>query len=111
MFETIAYAKSFDEIVFSINRTVINPLIQFAFIVAFVVFIWGIMEFIRGANNAEKRKKGQDHMMWGIIGFVIMIGVYGILIILTRTFGINATFNNKEQKLTPPAIKQINIGN
>ncbi len=109
MFETIAYAKSFDEIVFSINRTIINPLIQFAFIIAFVIFLWGVLEYLRNANSPEGRKKGQDHMIWGIIGFVIMIGVYGILTILTRTFGINATFTNKEQKLTPPTIKELNL--
>ncbi len=109
MFEYIAYAKSFDEIVFDINRTILNPLIQFAFIVAFVVFIWGLMEYIRGANNPESRKKGHDHMLWGIIGLVIMVGVYGLLGILTRTFGINATFKNDQQTVTPPPIKQINI--
>ena len=109
MFETIAYAKSFDSIVFDINRTIVNPLIQFAFIVAFVVFIWGVMEFIRNANSPEGRKKGQDHMLWGIIGLVIMVGVYGLLLILTRTFGINATFTNEEQKINPPAIKELNI--
>lgn len=111
MFETIAYAKSFDQIVFDINRTILNPLIQFAFIIAFVVFIWGVFQFIRNANSPEGRKKGQDHMIWGIVGLVIMIGVYGIINIITRTFGINASFTNDEQKITPPAIKQINIGN
>lgn len=109
MFPTIAYAKSFDSIVFDINRTILNPLIQFAFIVAFVVFLWGVMEYIRSANSPDGRKKGHDHMIWGIIGLVIMVGVYGIITILTRTFGIDATLNNKEQKLKPPALKEINI--
>lgn len=109
MFTAIAYAKTFDEVVGNINKTIINPLIQFAFIVAFVVFIWGIMQFIRNADNPEKRKVGQDHMMWGIIGLCIMLGVFGILTILTRTFGINARINNKEQTFTPPTIKELNI--
>ncbi len=110
MFEYIAYAKSFDEIVFDINRTILNPLIQFAFIVAFVIFIWGVAEFIRNANNPEGRKKGQDHMKWGIVGLVIMVGVYGIINILINTFGLgSASINNKEQNFNPPTIKEINI--
>ncbi|MCC7436499.1 hypothetical protein IT402_01325 [Candidatus Nomurabacteria bacterium] len=110
MFNYVAYAKSFDSIVFDINRTILNPLIQFAFIVAFVVFIWGVAEFIRNANNPEARQKGQKHMMWGIIGLVIMVGVYGILNILINTFGLgNPSINNKEQIFTPPPIKEINI--
>jgi hypothetical protein len=109
MFVLIAYAKSFDQVVFDINRTILNPLIQFAFIVAFVVFLWGVMEYIRSANNPEGRKIGQDHMLWGVIGLVIMVGVYGIITILTKTFGINATLTNKEQKLIIPELKKLNI--
>lgn len=108
----IAYAKTFDEIVFDINRTILNPLIQFAFIVAFVIFLWGVIEFLRGANNPEKRKEGQQHMIWGVLGFAIMIGVYGIITILINTFGLGGsgtTINNKEQRFNPPTIKEINI--
>lgn len=110
MLNYIAYAKSFDEVVGSINKTIINPLIQFAFIVAFVVFIWGVMQFIRNANNPEERKKGQDHMVWGIIGIVIMVGVYGIVNILINTFGLSKShkIDNTEQTFTPPDIKKLN---
>ncbi len=109
MFVLIAYAKSFDQVVFDINRTILNPLIQFAFIVAFVVFIWGVSEYIRTANSPEGRQKGKDHMIWGIIGLVIMVGVYGIITILTKTFGINAKLENKEQRLITPELKKLNI--
>jgi uncharacterized membrane protein YidH (DUF202 family) len=113
MFSSVAYAKTFEEVVFSINKTVLNPLIQFAFIVAFVVFIWGVMQFIRNANSPEGRKKGQDHMVWGVIGLVIMLGVYGIINILINTFGLskNHTIDNTQQTYTPPDIKQLNISN
>lgn len=112
MFEYVAYAKSFDQIVFDINRTILNPLIQFAFIVAFVVFIWGVAEFIRKANSPEGRKKGQDHMIWGIIGLVIMVGVYGIINILINTFGLGSgTINNEKQNFIPPKIKEVKIPN
>lgn len=107
----IAYAKTFDELIFDINRTILNPIIQFAFIIAFVFFLWGVMQYIRNANNPEKRKVGQDHMMWGIIGLVIMIGVYGIMNILISTFGLSRshTIDNKQQQFNPPCIKDIVI--
>jgi uncharacterized membrane protein YidH (DUF202 family) len=110
MFETIAYAKSFDEVVGSINKTILNPLIQFSFIIAFVVFAWGVMEYLRNANNPTEREKGQKHMIWGIIGLVIMLGVYGIMNILINTFGLGrATINGKEQSFKPPTLKEIKI--
>ncbi len=111
MFNSVAYAKSFEEVLGNVNRTIVNPLIQFAFIIAFVFFIWGVMQFIRNADNPEGRKKGQDHMIWGVVGLVIMLGVYGIINILINSFGLSKshTINNEQQTFTPPEIKELNI--
>lgn len=99
----IAYAATIDEFLGKLNAKVINPAIEFAFIIALVVFLFGVMEFIRGASSEEKRKQGKQHIMWGIVGFLIMFGVWGIITILVNTFGIQgATFNQKEQKFEPP---------
>jgi uncharacterized membrane protein len=104
----IAYADSVDDLLFKLNDKIINPVIEFAFIIALVVFLWGVMEYIRGANNKDKRKEGSQHMIWGIIGFVIMLGVFGIITILTQTFGIKgATINTKQQTFDPPEIQQL----
>lgn len=103
-----AYADSVDDLLFKLNAKIINPLIEIAFIIALVVFLWGVSEYIRGATNEEKRKKGRDHMLWGIVGFVIMFGVFGIITILTRTFGIKgATINNEQQTFTPPDLQEL----
>ncbi|MBP9701272.1 MAG: hypothetical protein KBD54_02660 [Candidatus Pacebacteria bacterium] len=109
MFQMIAYADSVDDLLFKLNTKIINPAIEFAFIIALVVFLWGVMEYIRGANNQEKRKLGRDHMLWGVIGFLIMFGVFGIISILTRTFGIKgATIDYDQQTFTPPTIQDVN---
>ena len=105
-----AHADSVDVFLGKLNAKVINPAIQFIFIIATVIFLWGVMEFIRGANNQEKRKKGKDHMLWGIIGFVIMFGVFGIMTILVNTFGFGkAEFNQDKQQFTPPKIQELKI--
>ncbi len=104
----IAYADSVDTLLFKLNAKVINPAIEFAFIIALVVFLYGVMEYIRGAASEDKRKKGRQHMLWGVIGFVIMFGVFGIITFLTRTFGIKgATINKDQQTFTPPPIQQL----
>lgn len=106
----IVYADGVDEILFKLNEKVINPLIEIAFIIALVVFLWGVMEYIRGANNEKKRSEGKQHMLWGIIGFVIMFGVFGIISILTRTFGISGVrINNDEQTFTPPPLQELKM--
>lgn len=68
-------------------QVIINPIIQVLFVVATVVFVYGIFEFIRGAENPEVRKQGQQHMLWGIIGLAIMVSVFTIVDILLNTIG------------------------
>lgn len=104
------YADSADDLIGKINATIINPAIEFAFIIALVVFLWGVMEYIRGANNETKRKNGRQHMLWGIVGFVIMFGVFGIINLLINTFGIKgATINNEQQTYEAPRIQDLKI--
>ena len=67
---------------------IINPFIVLLFAMALVYFFWGLVQFIAGADDETKRGTGKKHMVWGVIGLVIMIGVFGIINILLNTFGI-----------------------
>ncbi len=110
MFPLIAHAATLDEFLVKLNTKIINPAIEFAFIVAFVVFIWGVFQFIRGAGNEQVREDGKQHIMWGVVGFLIMFGVWGIINILVNTFGIKgASINQREQKFDPPPIQELRI--
>ena len=76
---------------FVIN-TINNVLVPVLFAVAFIVFLWGAFDtFIVGANNEEVKTKGKDLMLWGLIGFFVMVSIWGLVNILTGTisFGNN----------------------
>ena len=106
----IAYADSVDDLLFRLNDKIINPIIEIAFIIAFVLFLWEVFEYIRGGANKEKRKDGNQHMLWGIIGFVIMFGVFGIIKLLLGTFGIKgATINNDQQTFEAPELQKLKL--
>lgn len=73
--------------VITIINAVIVPLI---FAAAFLVFLWGVYTyFFLAAGNDEKRKEGRTFIMYGIIGFFIMVSVWGLVNILVGTFGFN----------------------
>ncbi len=67
---------------------IVNPIIQVLFAVALVMFVLGIFEFVRGADEPATRLKGQQHMMYGLVGLFIMISVFTIIKILLNTLGI-----------------------
>lgn len=59
-----------------INGTLI-PLI---FAVALLIFIWGMfLYFILGGGDEGKREQGKGLMLWAIIGFVMMIIIFGVV--------------------------------
>ncbi len=67
-------------------NTILVPLI---FAIAFIVFMYGIFRyFIAGGADPEAQKKGKQLLMYGIIGFVIMISLWGIVNIVSNTFGL-----------------------
>ncbi len=64
--------------------TINNILVPVLFAVAFVVFLWGAFQtFIMGASSEETKDKGKGLMLWSLIGFFVMISVWGLVNILT----------------------------
>ena len=71
-----------------VEIALINPLITLLALAAFVLFVYGIVEFVGGAGNEEKRSIGQQHMIWGFIGLTILFGAKAIVAILATSIGV-----------------------
>lgn len=69
-----------------ITDQIVNPVIGVLFGIAVLIFLWGVLEFMAQAENEEARTTGKKHMIWGIAGLVIMVGVAGIIRILQSFF-------------------------
>lgn len=76
------------EFIATLVDVIVNPLIRLLFAVALVVFIWGVFEFIKDSDSSEGRKKGIQHIIWGLVGLAIMVSSYAIIGIALDTFGI-----------------------
>ena len=71
-----------------------NVAVPLLFAIAFIVFIWGVFQyFIAGGHDEEKRETGKSLMLWGIIGFFIMVSVWGLVNILRGTFNLKEDIN------------------
>ncbi len=69
----------------NIKKFLAGLVVPMLFTIALAWFIWGIVEFIRSAENSEDRKRGKQRMLWGIIGLFAMIAFLGLTSILTNT--------------------------
>ena len=71
----------------NITAAVVNPIITLFFIMAISMFVYGLFEFIKGADSEDVRTKGKQHMIWGIVGLFIMTAVFAIIQILFNLVG------------------------
>lgn len=104
-FVNIAYASSgsFDQFIFKVNEMIINPLIIFLFALATIYFLYGVFEFISNQEDEEAKTKGKSHMIWGIIGITIMMGVFTIMNIVLNTLNIEGIDPEQGTVQLPPA--------
>lgn len=75
-----------------INQYILNPLIVLAFAIAFVVFLWGLFQFILTQTSDANREEGKRKIFWGLFGMFIMFSVYGIIRLILSTFGISSPY-------------------
>jgi hypothetical protein len=79
-----------------IINTINNILVPVLFAIAFIVFLWGAFQaFILGAQDEGVKEKGRNLMLWGLIGFFVMVSVWGLVNILTGSVSLN-------DNITPP---------
>ena len=76
---------AFAGVIAPIVTTIVNPLIELAFAVAVVVFVWGVIQMIIHETDAQEHQKGKWSMLSGLIGIFIMASAWGIINIVANT--------------------------
>lgn len=77
-----------------INQIIVNLIgtarlvLVLLFVLALLVFVWGIIKFIVAASNPEQLKKARGILWWGVIGMFVLASVFGIVVAIQVYFGI-----------------------
>ena len=77
-----AQAASLKELTASIVTLVNNSVVPLIYALAFLVFLVGMLRYFFLEQGEEGREKGKQLMLWGMIGFVVMFSVWGIVKLL-----------------------------
>jgi uncharacterized RDD family membrane protein YckC len=67
---------------------IVNPAILIVFTAGFFMFVWGIVQFLWTLDEGGK-SDGKQHMLWGIVGMLVMVSVYGIIALIDNTFDLD----------------------
>lgn len=75
----------------SIKGIINSILVPLLIAVAFIVFLWGVFNyFFLGASDPKKLEEGRTFIIYGIIGFVLLFSVWGLVNILLGTLSLTA---------------------
>lgn len=84
----MALSAANQAIIDKLKTKILFPIETLLIVLATLFFLWGVVDFVAGASNEERRTKGKRHMIWGILGLVIILGVRGIAKIMCNFFNV-----------------------
>jgi len=77
---------------------VVRYLNQFMYLlmaVAVVLFVFYVIKyFVVGSEGGESRKEGGKYVLWSIVGFFVILSVWGLVNILTNTFNTGGSYSS-----------------
>lgn len=68
-------------------------LVPVLFAIAFIVFLYGVFKkYIWSRGDESAVEEGHKLILWGIIGFVVMVSLWGLVNVVGNTFGLTGYF-------------------
>lgn len=80
--------------------TALNVVVTIVFVLAVVVFGWGIVQLIIAAGDPAKIKQARQFIWWGIIGIAVLASIWGIIQFLQGYLGVGGG----TQPIKPPGV-------
>lgn len=84
--DACASLSGIGKIICKINQ-ILKAIIPALIALGLIYFIWGVVRYVIGGEE-ETKKKGREAMIYGIIGLAVIVGVWGLVNVITNTFGL-----------------------
>jgi len=96
-----AAAGAFDDVI-DLLTIGLNTIIVFLFLVATVIFLFGVVRYISAGGEEDKQAEARNMIMWGIIFLAVMVAVWGFVnIVLDFVFGSEDPFDIRDSLGVP----------
>ena len=83
---------AFNALLAKVISLIVVPIVWVVLTFSVLVFMWGLVQFVMYADDPKARSTGWNHILWGIIGFAIILCAYGIVRLITNTLGVPSPF-------------------
>ena len=58
------------------------------FYMAIAFFVWGVVKFIKNADDSTAREEGRKFIVWGIVSLVVIVSLWALVSYLLETLNI-----------------------
>jgi hypothetical protein len=99
---------SVGDVVGRFTTYIINPALLVLAAAGFFFFVWGLVQFLWTLNQGGEPEEGKQHMIWGVVGMVIMFSVIGIIALINNTFGLGVNVNSSGTGTYTPNTSNLN---
>ena len=89
---------NFKTLVASVGQ-IVNMIIPIVFAVAVLVFFWGLVQYLLGAEHDQDKAK--KTMLWGVVALFVMAAVWGLVAFLGNALGIDDRVAPTVNRLIP----------
>ena len=69
-----------------------NAVVPVLIALGVLYFVWGVVQYVI-ASDEEAKGAGKNRIIYGIIGLVVIIGLWGLVSVLRNTFALDNTTN------------------
>jgi len=66
----------------------LNSVVPVLIALGVVYFVWGVITYVISSDE-EAKKTGRNRIIYGIIGLAVIVAMWGLVGILTRTFNVD----------------------
>ena len=86
-FECNPTVTSIGDIICKIG-SILHSIIPVLIALGIIYFIWGVVTYVIN-DSEEAKKKGRDRIIYGIIGFVAIFALEGLILLVINTFNLD----------------------
>lgn len=99
----IAMAQNFQNLIGLAESAldVTNIVLVIVFVLALLVFAWGIVKYITAAGDPAKVKEARGFLWWGILGVFVLAAMFGIVQFIGNSLGIDTSGGGSVE---PPGV-------
>ena len=69
------------------SNFIFGPVLVFILALAFIVFAWGVLKYFIADAEGDK-SAAKSLMFWGILGFVLIVILFGIVNLIAESTGL-----------------------